>query len=122
MATKQALLSGWDTHLIEWTGLLDTDTDADIPDASFPDHPEMTIQLMEVTGTSPGIAAEMSNNLPSDTPRVYKACNTMQGSPINLQAAGDAELIQESGISMRPRVTAGTGVTARVRIKFTRIR
>ena len=120
MATKQALLSGYDSHVIEWSDLRETDGDGDIPPASFPDHPEMSIQLIEVSGTTPTIIPEWSNNLEADSPRLFAPGNDYQKQPISLTTAGQGEQILESGVLMRPRVSGGSGVVAKARIKFTR--
>ncbi len=98
------------------------EAEADPFHVSFPDHPEMTVQLLEIAGTTPSIVAEFSNNVDVDGTKVWGVCNDMQGTPISLVLAGDGALIQESGILMRLRVASGTGVTAKGRIKFTRTR
>ena len=120
VAVKTAFTTNWDTHLIEWA-LLD-DAEINPFHVSFPDHPEMTVQLLEIAGTTPSIVAEFSNNVDPDSTKVWGICNDMQGTPISLVLAGDGALIQESGILMRLRVAAGSSVIAKGRIKFTRTR
>ena len=117
---KDALTTNWDSHLIEWA-LLD-ETESNPFHVSFPDHPEMTVQLLEIAGTTPVIIAEFSNSVDLDGTKAWGRCKDMQGDVIALVLAGDGALIQESGILMRMRVLSGSSVVAKGRIKFTRTR
>ncbi len=124
MATLLPIQTAWDTHLVEWGNMQETDGSGDIlsPWTSFPDHPEMSVQLMEIAGTTPVIVVEWSLNLHADSTKVVAIANDMDGTVINLVLAGDGALIRESGILMRLRVSSGSSVVARGRIKFTRTR
>lgn len=120
VAVKTAVSTGWDTHLIEWALLDEAETNPF--HVSFPDHPEMTVQLLEIAGATPVIIAEFSNNVDPDGTKVWGRCLDMQGVAIALAVAGEGALIQESGILMRLRVLSGTSVVGKGRIKFTRTR
>ena len=124
MASIKHLETPWDTHLVEWGNMLETDGSGDdlSPWTSFPDHPEMSVQLMGIAGTNPVIVVEWSLNLHADVTKVVALANDMDGTVINLVLAGDGALIRESGILTRMRVSGGTSVVARGRIKFTRTR
>lgn len=124
MATLTPIKTAWDTHLVEWGNMAETDGTGDTlsPWTSFPDHPEMSVQLMEIAGTTPTIVVEWSLNLHADSTKVVAIANDRDGTPISLVLAGDGASIRESGILMRLRVSGGTGVVARGRIKFTRVR
>ncbi len=124
MATLLPIKTAWDTHLVEWDNMQETDGSGDVltPWTSFPDHPEMSVQLMAVAGSTPTIVVEWSLNLHEDSTKVVAIANDMDGTPISLVVAGDGALIRESGILMRLRVSGGTSVIARGRIKFTRTR
>ena len=126
MATMETIENTADTYIVEWADLRETDTDADIPVTSRPDLPEMTCQLLEVTGTTPDVRPEFSLNVGTradgtpDTPVVWAPCNKPDGVAISLKAAGEGNTILESGQMMRLKVNGGTGIVARGRIKFSR--
>ena len=126
MATMRTIENTADTMLVEWTDLRETDTDADIPPTSRPDLPEMTCQLIEVSGATPDVRPEFTlsmEKLPDgtdDLPRMWTPCNKPDNALISLKDAGEGNTILESGQMMRMRVSGGTGVVARARIKFSR--
>lgn len=110
---------GFGDQLFEW---------AEIEDSEFPNHisvppfTEMTVQLMAVTGT-PTVQVEWSLNAHEDVTKTWSLANDPSHTEISLTAAGvTGATVLESAILMRPRITAGTTVTARVRIKASPIR
>lgn len=106
----------YDDPLFEWPALNETDTDPDF--VSFPPFAEMTVQLMAMTGTGT-VIVEYSLSTTEDVSKVWAVATDSVQAPIALTVAGQGSFVNESGILMRPRVSAGTGVVARVRIKFT---
>lgn len=108
--------TAWRTRIAEWTNLVDSDPA--LPWASFPDLPIVVVQLMAIAGTTPSVTIEFSLNNNEDVTKSWIVANDPQGVVIALVLVTDGARVQEPGLLMRPRVTAGASVIARVRMKF----
>ena len=108
-----------DIRLFRWA-IANGETPDSVVVAGFPD---VTVQVVSITG-SPTIIFE-GTLLPADisglpTP-VYAPCEDPGGTAISFTAAG-WETNKQAPYAIRPRITAGTGVTAVCVVLATRSR
>jgi len=113
LAFKRILGVSFDIQIFEWLGLAETDTSP--PHISIPHMSKVTLQLLAITGL-PTVQLEGSLNLDSDGTKVWSLLNDVLGAEISLAGAGAIVFALESVNLIRPIITAGTTVTADIRI------
>ena len=121
MSTATTLETPFDTRLVEFTGVVDSDSSP--AHIVVPTRSEVTVQLMSITG-APTVGVEISLNLSDDVSPVWDRATGVKApaTDIALTTAGQAETVLQSGHLIRPIVTSGTSVSAVVRIKAERVR
>ena len=91
-----------DVHIVQWTGLLNTDDGAPV---EMPGSADRSIQFTGTFGVGGTVAFEGSNDGVN-----YASLTDPQGNAISKTASG-IEAVAEVTRFVRPRVTAGDGTT-----------
>lgn len=102
-------------YLVEWNNLDENDSDPE--PVSVPHFTDVTIQVIGDFGVGGAVKVDLSLWKPDETPTYFKATDA-QGNEIAFTAAG-GETKVENAMSVRPIVTAGSGVDVDVRMLFT---
>ena len=120
MSTRTVLDTPFDTRLFEFTGVVDSDSSP--AHCVVPTRSEVTVQVMSVTG-APTVGINISLNLDGDSPKVWDRATGVKAPATDIALTdGQAETVLQSGHLIRPIITAGTSVSAVVRIKAERVR
>lgn len=108
MATRQHATTNLVGNVIRvtWTGLTKT-TDDDGSALVAPDHAFKDAQVLGTFGAGGTVVLEGS----LDGGTTWATLNDVQGNALSF-AAARIERVQETGATIRPRVTAGDGTTA----------
>ena len=106
MAIRQPIItypSGDDTlALVQWTGLLNTDTGAPV---TFPKYPDRSVQIAGTFGTGGTVVIEGSNDGTN-----FATLNAASGGALTTSTAVIRQVLEQT-VQMRPNVTAGDATT-----------